>query len=164
MIDHTYSVDANGNLLLADAAAGTQAVASDIVTIKAQYGFDDAPGSWPPTGANAPQVRQWSDTVIDADHDGVVGDGGDMQRMVAVRVAMVARSPLKEKPNPATNQCDITISTATTSRPANAPSWVGGAIDVSKNSDGSANPDWQCYRYKTFEDTIPLRNLIWRNN
>jgi type IV pilus assembly protein PilW len=165
MIDHTYSVDANGNLLLADAAAGTQAVASDIVTIKAQYGFDDDTSiPWPPTGTNAPKVTQWSDAVIDADHDGTVGDRDDMQRMIAVRVALVARSPLIEKPDPATGQCDITISAATASRAANSPTWVGGAIDVSKNPDGTDNANWQCYRYKTFEDTIPLRNLMWRNN
>jgi type IV pilus assembly protein PilW len=161
MIDHTYSVDANGDLLLADAAAGTQAVASDIVTIKAQYGFDKTAGTWPPTGS--PAVTQWSDTMLDADGDGTVGSGGDMQRIVAIRVALVARSALIEKPNAATGNCDITIGTATATRPVNAPTWVGGAIDVSKNPDGSANPKWQCYRYKTFEDTIAFRNLMWRN-
>lgn len=165
MIDHTYSVDANYNLLLTDAQAGTQAVASDIVTIKAQYGFDKSGGAWPP--ADAPKVTDWSDTMVDADGNGTVypgpADPGDTQRIVAIRVALVARSALMEKPNPETGACDVTISTATATRPANSPSWVGGAIDVSKNPDGSANANWQCYRYKTFEDTIPFRNLMWRN-
>lgn len=165
MIDHTYSVDANYNLLLADAMAGTQAVASDIVTIKAQYGFDTSLGVWPPAGA--PQVSQWSDTMVDADNNGTIYPGpiaaGDAQRIVAIRVALVVRSALMEKPNPAIGKCDVTISTATADRAVNSPSWVAGAIDVSKNPDGTANANWQCYRYKTFEDTIPFRNLMWRN-
>lgn len=161
MIDHTYSVDDDYNLLLADAAAGTQMVANDIVTIKAQYGFDTSAAAWPPVGA--PQVGQWSDTMVDADNDGVIGSIGDAQRIVAVRVALVARSALMEKPNPQTGACDVTISVATATRPVNSPSWIAGAIDVSKNPDGTANANWQCYRYKTFEDTIPFRNLMWRN-
>lgn len=161
MIDHTYSVDDNYNLLLADAMAGTQAVASDIVTIKAQYGFDTTSATWPPAGA--PQASQWSDTMVDADNDGAIGSVGDTQRIVAIRVALVARSALMEKPNPQTGACDVTISVATATRPVNSPSWIAGAIDVSKNPDGTANSNWQCYRYKTFEDTIPFRNLMWRN-
>lgn len=99
--------------------------------------------------------------MIDADGSGgVAGDAGDIARVIAVRIAVVARSPLKEKPN-ANGVCDITIATAVGVRQPNVPTWAGGAIDVSKNPDGTANADWQCYRYKTFENVIPLRNLLW---
>jgi type IV pilus assembly protein PilW len=36
------------------------------------------------------------------------------------------------------------------------PQWVGGAFDL------SARADWRCYRYRVFETTISLRNMIWR--
>jgi type IV pilus assembly protein PilW len=27
--------------------------------------------------------------------------------------------------------------------------------------DLSADPDWKCYRYRTFEAVVPIRNLMW---
>src|SRR3546814_12834070 len=59
---------------------------------------------------------------------------GDIARIVAVRMVVVARSPLQEKPN-ADGVCDITIDADAGNRKANAPSWVGGTIDVSKNPE-----------------------------
>ena len=96
--------------------------------------------------------------MIDADSSGTVGSSGDIGRIYAVRLAIVARSAVKEKAD-SSGTC---VTTTTTS--VNMPSWSGGTIDVSKNPDGTANPDWQCYRYKTFETVIPLRNLIWRQS
>lgn len=59
-------------------------------------------------------------------------------RVVGVRLVLVARSRQPEK-------------TAVT---LNAPSWAGSApIDLS-----AVPVDWQTYRYKTFETTVPLRN------
>ncbi len=176
LIDHTYSIGTAGpsfNLLLTDYSTSTnsptdQIVASDIVNLQAQYGFDT---SSPQTDA---QVTRWSAAMLDADGNGIVGDSGDLARIYAVRMAVVARSTLKEKPNPATGICDITIATATANpaRAANNPTWTAAnpttgalettAIDVSRNPDGTANSAWQCYRYKVFETVIPLRNLLWR--
>lgn len=177
LIDHTYSIGTAGpsfNLLLTDYSTSTnsptnQIVASDIVNLQAQYGFDARIG--PQTDA---QVTRWSAAMLDADGNGIVGNSGDLARIYAVRMAVVARSALKEKPNPATGVCDITIATATTNpaRAANNPTWTAAnpttgalettAIDVSRNPDGTANSAWQCYRYKVFETVIPLRNLLWR--
>ena len=72
----------------------------------------------------------------------------DWQKVIAVRLAVVARSMQPEKPNPATNLCDATTA---------APIWQtkGVAIDL------SANPNWKCYRYRLFEVTVPLRNMVW---
>lgn len=152
LIDHTYSLQ-NGNLMLAefDSASNTstaRSITADIVNMKAQYGFDKRAGV-----QTSPVVSSdgWSASMIDADDNGIVGDAGDIARMVAVRMVVVARSSLMEKKN-ASGVCDIT---------ANSPTWAGGDIDVSKNPDGSANADWKCYRYKTFENVIPLRNLLW---
>ena len=66
----------------------------------------------------------------------------------AVRIAVVARSAHRERPKVAGGACDAT--------PAAPSTWAGGpALDL------SADPDWQCYRYKTLLLTIPLKNLIF---
>jgi len=155
LINRTYSLDAFSNLLLSDFSSPTntsdeQSLTPNIVNLQAQYGFDTRVS---PSDA---RVDTWSDAMIDADGSGVVGDSGDVARIYAVRVAVVARSALLEKPK-SDGTCDITTSTS-----ANKPTWSGGAIDVSKNPDGAANANWQCYRYKVFETVVPLRNLIWR--
>ena len=159
MIDRTYSL-ANGNLMLADFSSvtnttTTRAITADIVNMQAEYGFDTR--AWP---QNDPRVDTWSATMIDADASGTVNDAGDIARVIAVRMAVVARSPLMEKPN-ASGVCDITIDTAVAGRTVNKPTWSAGDIDASKNPDGTANANWKCYRYKTFENIIPLRNLLW---
>jgi type IV pilus assembly protein PilW len=159
MVDRTYFLR-DGNLMLDDFSSATntsttRAIISDIVNMQAEYGFDARLGP-----QNDPRVSTWSATMIDADASGTVNDAGDIARVIAVRMAVVARSPLMEKPN-AGGVCDITIDTAVAGRVVNKPTWAGGDIDASKNPDGSANPNWKCYRYKTFENIIPLRNLMW---
>lgn len=159
MIDRTYFL-MDGNLMLDDFSSATntsirRAIIPDIVNMQAEYGFDTRTGP-----QNDPRVSAWSATMIDADASGTVNDAGDIARVIAVRMAVVARSPLMEKPN-AGGVCDSTIDTAVAGRTVNKPTWAGGDIDASKNPDGSANPNWKCYRYKTFENTIPLRNLVW---
>jgi type IV pilus assembly protein PilW len=162
-VGHSYSLDASGNLLLnsycatndnsysicpaTDNSASSQILASDIVNLQAQYGFDSRAGA-----QTTVVVDTWSDTMMDANGDGTTGDIGDIRRMYAIRLAIVARSGLKEKPDPVSGNCTTTTVN---------PTWAGGTLDISKNPDGSTNPDWQCYRYKTFETVVPLRNIIW---
>ncbi len=67
--------------------------------------------------------------------------------IAAVRLGLVARSALPERPDPATGACTTTEV---------APTWVAGAFDL------SADPNWRCYRYRVFETTVSLRNMIWR--
>jgi type IV pilus assembly protein PilW len=161
MSNRSYSIGGGNSLIVTQNAGATntntvQTLASDIVQIKAEYGFDTRAGN--PVDL---QVQEWSGTLIDADHNGRTDDGGDYRRIAAVRMAVVARSPLMEKPN-SSGVCDITIATATATRPANSPTWAGGAIDVSKTPDNQPVPNWQCYRYKVFETIVPLRNTLWR--
>ena len=60
------------------------------------------------------------------------------------------RSPLREKADPATGSCSISNAAPVT--------WPGGpAIDLSND------PDWRCYRYRSFETMVPLRNVLWAN-
>jgi type IV pilus assembly protein PilW len=78
-----------------------------------------------------------------------------------VRFALVARSSNFETRIDGTGQRVRDVVTGV------APTWTGGTgtftatIVLSKNPDGSANPDWQAYRYRTFENLAPTRNVVW---
>ena len=71
----------------------------------------------------------------------------EWQRIVAIRIALVARSTTPEKADP-DGQCRTTTS---------YPAWAGGEIDLSVTG-----ADWQCYRYKVFQTVVPIRNMIWK--
>lgn len=160
---HTWSV-VNGRLVLratdiAGASATAQPAVSNIVSIKALYGFDTTlPAAFNP---QAPmQVNVWSRSMIDADFSGVAGDSGDYQRVSAIRLAVVARSREPEK-IPTSGTC-----TATTTLPrvfqSQEPVGVTTVpIDVNVAVAGDAIP-WQCYHYKAFETIVPVRNVGWR--
>ncbi len=113
----------------------TNIVAEQIVHMKAEYGKDDGSG-----GGTA------NDGIVDSYSNAAPVGADGWRQILAVRLAMVARSAQPEKPLEEGGECDIT--------PA-FPSWAGGDIDV------SADENWQCYRYRVFETVIPLRNLIW---
>ena len=174
-----YSIDANSNLITTEYDSATNAydpaevLSPDVVNLQAQYGFDTRgaaaiTAACPASTASGlcSIVDTWSDTMITADQTGAaLTQAQAIGRMYAVRFAVVARSGLKEKPDLTTGVC----STTTSAGPDNRPRWAfdatnpsGIVIDVSKNPDGTANADWRCYRYKTFETVVPLRNAIWK--
>ena len=144
------------------AAAGQPAtVAENIVSVKAQYGFDTRTGSafLPQNGL---QVNRWSATMIDADGSGTTGDAGDWQHIAAVRLAVVARSKAVE------HAAAGAACTTTTALPvvfsSDAPTGVAGA-PVTVNVVVTGDPvDWRCYRYRVFETVATLRNAGWRPN
>jgi type IV pilus assembly protein PilW len=73
----------------------------------------------------------------------------DWRKIVAVRFAVVARSTTPERPDSSGN-CTTTIT---------QPQW--NATSPSTPLWVDADPDWKCYRYKTFELVVPLRNMLW---
>ncbi|HEU5437389.1 MAG TPA: PilW family protein, partial [Telluria sp.] len=163
---HTWSVS-NGFLQLrasdmAGASANPSTVVDNVVSIKAQYGFDKNPqpadGQFNPD--NGMVVSEWSSTMINADGIGGVGDAADYQRITALRVAVVARSRAPERPA-AGADCS-----ATTVRPvvfgSASPAGVTPA-PISVNVAVPGDPiDWKCYRYRVFETIVPMRNTAWR--
>ncbi|MEF8698215.1 MAG: PilW family protein [Candidatus Accumulibacter sp. UW20] len=81
---------------------------------------------------NTPGVETWNQTTP--------GTGCEWARTAALRIAVVARN----------SQVDQGIVTAT------VPTWRGGvAFDLTETAN------WQNYRYKVFETTVPIRNLPW---
>jgi len=73
----------------------------------------------------------------------------EWQQVIAVRVGVVARVGNYEKPTGA--NCDATTLN---------PTWQGGTFgwtDLTVVTNQA-----RCYRYRVFETTIPIRNMIWR--
>lgn len=156
---HTWSVDRGFLQLrasnLAGATAAAVAVTDNIVSFKAQYGLDRRSGGLftPELGM---QVTTWSGTMLDADGDGVAGSAGDYQRIAAVRIAVVARSRAPERPN-ASGVCTATPALPTVF----ANDTVFGNVSVTVAVPGDT-VDWRCYRYRSFETIMPIRNAAWR--
>jgi type IV pilus assembly protein PilW len=159
---HTWSV-ADGYLRLSATdigdAADSSAVTDNIVSLKAQYGFDTSGAGYEPD-KDGLQVTRWSNTMINADGDAVTGGPGDWRRIAAVRLAVVARSKNPERP-PAGESCSTTPNKPEAFKMA-APASVAAVpvtIDVAVANDPV---DWHCYRYRVFETIVPLKNAGWR--
>ncbi len=112
-------------------------LANNVVSLKAMYGISDA---------NSQVVTNW----VRATGAWATPTLADARRIKAVRIAVVVRSPLKEKAEGDAQAC-ITTTTAPESWPD------GPAIDLSNDAD------WRCYRYRAFETIVPLRNVLWAN-
>lgn len=80
-------------------------------------------------------------TTADLNGDGTISDT-EWGSVLSVRFGLVARSNKRE------SACNVTTS---------VPTWQGGTF-----SHVTSDPDWQCYRYRVYETTTSLRNMIWR--
>lgn len=112
-------------------------ISDGIVLLKAEYGTDA-------NGNGVIDTSEWTQAAP-----------ADVMSVLAVRLAVVARSAQPEKPRVAGGACDTTTA---------FPTWIDSAalpLDISGNV-GLTGDDWKCYRYKTFENTVPLRNVAWR--
>lgn len=156
---NTYTVAGN-NLNATSMFAGGAAIpiADNIVHMRALYGLDDGVNN-NTVALNAFYTA--GDGIVDRWVDAATFDAivpKPWQYIAAVRVVLVARSVNAEKPAGG-GGCDAT---------AAAPTWSGTPLGVAPfnfrvSLDLSADANWQCYRYKTFETTIPLRNWIWKS-
>ncbi len=144
-----FFVDANDYLQVSRYIAASDqwqsaAMASEVVSLQAQYGFDTQTGTPAST-----KVTRWGDTMIDADGDGVVGDNDDLRRLIAIRFALVVRSAERSDQG-----CNAPV-----------PQWMAG--DGTSGSLQLTNisldhvSDWRCFRYRVLQTEIPLRNLLW---
>ena len=119
-------------------------VTEGIANLQAQYGIDG--GDEGTTLDDKISDTEW----LDALPSGYTFTSAHWPRMLAVRIAVLARSSQLEKG----------VVTPV------APFWSGGDF-VMKNLDGSSGTtsniakDWRHYRYRVYETTIPLRNMIW---
>ena len=108
-------------------------VARDVVSFRVQYGVAAAaPGST--------ALESWVDPA------GAFASlsAANLARVRALRIGLIVRSPLRQKPD-AAGHCDAT---------EEKPALFGGAAE---NLD---NADWNCWRYRTTTVLVPLRNVV----
>ncbi len=122
-----------------------------IVSIQAQYGISAA--GLLPASANYNQIVQWVDATGAWVNPAVPVD---RNRIKAIRIAVVARNAKMEAAN-VTAACSSTTSAA----PTGLCAWAGSAASPAPAIDLTADTNWQRYRYRVFENIIPLRNVIW---
>lgn len=123
---------------------------SDIIDLQAQYGIASS-GVAPPANQ---VVDTWSDATGTWADTTTTPTMTDLKKIKAVRLALLARSGQYEKPD-AAGVCTTTTATRLTQMLADA-----GATWATFNS-ANYPADWQCYRYKVFVTTVPLRNILW---
>jgi len=167
-----YAV-ANGSLTVAsqfqidNGQPAVTTIADNIVHLRALYGLDDGINDGVSVTYNVgPAVR--GDGIVDRYVDAATFNAlapVPWANLIAVRIAVVSRSALPERPSTGklSDPCDATTA---------EPQWTGTAwaatlnyktrLDVSASV--AAPDDWKCYRYRVFETTIPLRNWIWKSS
>jgi type IV pilus assembly protein PilW len=172
---------ANGSLTvtsqfqLANGQPVVTSIADNIVHMRALYGLDDGindatvPYNVTPTAGDGIVDRYVDAATFNALLAAVPPPvPTPWARLIAVRIAVVSRSALPEKPSSgnATDPCDATPATAEPTWTGTA--WAAGPFNYKTRLDVSASvaaPDsWTCYRYRVFETTIPLRNWIWKSS
>lgn len=137
---------------------------SNIVNIQAQYGV--AP-------AGSQTVDCWTDAIDQTTSSGVpthcqvnwTASGitpDNAKRIKAVRIAVVARSALSERPSTTGGSCDTTT-TAPVAWNNSSGATTNLAPTISLSAGSSAVSNWQCYRYKVYQSVIPLINVVWSN-
>lgn len=135
-MDNVYSVQ-SGELMLRQGLSGpttlaAQAIFDGVVQIQAQYGKDLVGG----------------DGIVDTFDEVTPATQAAWTQVLAVRIAVVARASQYEKDEVS---------------PATIQLWPDSAV-----APTTAGPVWTLtaddrhYRYKVFQTTVPLRNMIWK--
>lgn len=111
----------------------------NIVSLQMTYGIDSkaTPTNQADTWSNTPPTQVVSGVTVT-----------QWRRIVAVRIAVVARSAQPEKEQ------------VTPSMPQWSPDGVNKSF-IPVNLGGKVS-DWKNYRYKVFETVVPLRNILWQ--
>ena len=148
LINHEYYVRDN-NLMMRDvdlpnSATNPIALVSGVVAIRAQYGWD----------TNA-------DGYVDAYNNTSPAAAADVIRISAVQLAVVARSGQQEK-IPVAGPCNPVVLPTDLTSSCNLVLWSGGT--TANGGLITLDATARKYRYKIYQTTIPLRNVLWGNN
>lgn len=134
-VSNVYSIQSNNLQVFSNFSGVNEQVASNVVDLQAQYGID--------TSTPVDNVVDVYQNSPDQDADGVVS-AAEWARVLSIRFGLVARSINREA------SCNVTSA---------APTWQGGTF-----SNVSTLPGWNCYRYRVFETTTMIRNMLWKPN
>lgn len=144
IVDITYSVDARQNLVATSFDSSTRTsvsseVQGNIVLLRAMYGRSS-------TGNG----------IVDTYDYATPANNAAWQNVLAVRIAVLARSSQYEKDEVTPSAPLWDVGTATTVAGA---ATCGNSKCVSLSVSGLS--DWKHYRYKLFDTVVPLRNQRW---
>ena len=140
------------------AGAVSEDIMDGIVDVQAQYGLDT---SSPPDGI----VDVWTKCLTHPACPPATPPTKDHWiRVIAVRLAVLARSDEWIKPVAPATACEATTL-------ADQPTW-GGSHVLDQPPAGTGPQTFpvlqrpgvlpSCYRYRVFETVVPLRNMLWR--
>jgi type IV pilus assembly protein PilW len=164
-------------------------IADGIISMQAQYGIDNFTPVAPTTASSDDNVDQWVEPTgiwanpTDVDDKRTPRLSGAIPaaaitRIKAIRIAVLARSAHFEPPNRnlATPVCEATptrttwpllsavaaLNTGTeiTSAPAKPASADSLPFVIASAPSNAADANWRCFRYRVFETTIPVINMI----
>ena len=142
-----------GNLTSCDMVASNCTVVAnytilvnDIVSMRAVYGMNLTPSV---TALPGDGIVTWGRAAL-------TGNVFLPSRVMAATLEVTARSGLLEKPAVGT-VCDATPQAQ---RPDRTQDWIWQSLAGIDLSTTDAN--WSCYRYKLYQTSVPLRNMIWR--
>ena len=137
-----------------------RAVASNVVSLRAQYGRDTL--TVEPTTLPDPPPNYVVDTYDQTTPGGTWQNVcRNWPKIGAVRLAIVARSAQKEPVQLDSAGVPITGFDWDGGDHTQAGSTTNAPIDLTLQPNGTANPEWRNYRYKVFQTVIPLRNITW---
>ncbi|MBB5191975.1 type IV pilus assembly protein PilW [Silvimonas terrae] len=132
----TYQVGSQTLNLVDKIAQTTNSLAENVVLMKAQYGV---------SATSSSTVTSW---VAGSGSWATPLNAGQISQIRAIRIAMVVRIPAQIKPSVAGGTCDATTASPTV--------WGG-----TQTMDISGLTNWKCYKYRTLNMTIPLKNFIF---
>jgi len=146
---------------LTPGVADATAVLSDgVVQLQAQYGYDGTgDGRVPLTAPSNAAVVLGANTDSWSDSMPAAATPVDWSRVIAVRLVVTARSQTPEKPDPVTGLCNTTTALPRWVDPDPGAAPPGIELDV-RAAFADVN-EWRCYRYRTFEVVVPIRNMVW---
>ena len=139
----------NGKLQLSEGllSTGTATVsdlADSVVDLRALYGKDTN-----------------NDNIVDRYDTTTPTTSAGWQQVLSIKVGILARIGNFEKPSVSGGNCD-----ATTAQPTWSGTTVAGLIAVANPFQAidaaTATSQDRCYKYRVFETTVPVRNMIWR--
>lgn len=117
-------------------------IIEEIVDLQAEYGKDNGVNN----GTVAAVTYVADDGIVDSYDNVTPTNGLEWQRVLSVRIGVLARSEHYVKPENPGDPCSATTV---------APTWMGGTFAVPGGIPS-------CYGYRVFETVVPIRNMIWR--
>jgi type IV pilus assembly protein PilW len=135
--------------------AGFVPVAEQIVHLKAEYGMDNGIDN----GTVLRASYRADDNVVDGYTTANPTNPNDWRQVLSVRLAIVSRTDIMEKPTVGPG-CDATPDWGDPNYPVR---WARGPdAPQGRPIDVRTTREWRCFRYRVYETTVPLRNMLWR--